>query len=193
MKLRLIPAILAVVVAATMAVDAKIKVKAQFDKTFKFQGLKTYAWDPAGVGDVKVLQADPARKPDELKAQWEPVILSSVDQAIASRGFTKAPIGTADLKVYYYVLIGAGTNAQVMGQFLPAVPQWGIPPFDASTSALEVYPQGTLIIDLSSPAAQAMVWRGSAQTEIDFQASEATREKRIRESVQDMFKKFPPK
>jgi hypothetical protein len=50
-----------------------------------------------------------------------------------------------------------------------------------------------LIIDLSSPAAQAMVWRGSAQTEIDFQASDATREKRIRESVQDMFKKFPPK
>jgi len=193
MKLRLIPAILAVVVAATMAVDAKIKVKAQFDKTFKFQGLKTYAWDPTGVGDVKILQADPARKPEALKAQWEPVILSSIEQTLASRGFTKGPIGTADLKVYYYVLIGAGTNAQVMGQFLPAVPQWGIPPFDASTSALEVYPQGTLIVDLSSPAAQAMVWRGSAQTEVDFQASDATREKRIRESIQEMFKKFPPK
>ena len=193
MKLRLIPAILAVVVAATMAVDAKIKVKAQFDKTFKFQGLKTYAWDPTGVGDVKILQADPARKPEALKAQWEPVILSSIEQTLASRGFTKAPIGTADLKVYYYVLIGAGTTAQVMGQFLPAVPQWGIPPFDASTSALEVYPQGTLIVDLSSPAAQTMVWRGSAQTEIDFQASDSTREKRIRESVQEMFKKFPPK
>ena len=101
-------AVLTVVVAATMAVDAKIKVKAQFDKTFKFQGLKTYAWDPAGVGDVKILQADPARKPEALKAQWEPVILSAIDQTLASRGFTKAPIGTADLKVYYYVLIGAG-------------------------------------------------------------------------------------
>lgn len=191
MKLRLIPAILAVVVAATMAVDAKIKVKAQFDKTFKFQGLKTYAWDPTGVGDVKILQAD--AKPEPLKAQWEPVILSSIEQTLAGRGFTKAPIGSADLKVYYYVLIGAGTTAQTMGQFLPAVPQWGIPPFDAGTSALEVYPQGTLIVDLSSPAAQTMVWRGSAQTEIDFQASDSTREKRIRESVQEMFKKFPPK
>ena len=103
-------------------------------------------------------------KPEPLKAQWEPVILSSIEQTLASRGFTKAPIGTADLKVYYYVLIGAGTTAQTMGQFLPAVPQWGIPPFDAGTSALEVYPQGTLIVDLSSPAAQTMVWRGSAQT-----------------------------
>ena len=104
----------------------------------------------------------------------------------------KGPIGTAGLKVYYCVLIGAGTNAQVMDNSSRRFPR-GIPPFDAGTSALEVYPQGTLIIDLSSPAAQAMVWRGSAQTEIDFQASDATREKRIRESVQDMFKKFPPK
>ena len=183
---------LALAIAAVSTVEtAKVKVKTQYDKTFSFKGLHTFAWHPDGAGDVKLLQQsgdDPAR----LRADLEPVIVQSAEQELAKRGFTKVS-GQPDLNIYYYVLIGPSTSAQVAGQFLAPVPMWGLPPFPASTTSLEVYETGTLIVDLSSPSLKSMVWRGSASAETDRRNSDAARADRIRGAIQEMFKKFPPK
>ena len=179
--------------AATALVGAaKVKVQTQYDKTFDFKGLHTYAWHPTGAGDVKVLQSSDDN-PAQLRAQLEPMIVRSVDAALAQRGFTLATSGTPDLHVYYYVLIGPSIASQTMGQFVAPVPEWGLPPFTPQTTSLEIYEQGTLIVDLSVPSRNSMVWRGSAQTEVDRRVSVEGREKRIRDAVQEMLKKFPPK
>jgi hypothetical protein len=31
--------------------------------------------------------------------------------------------------VHYYVLVSVGMDAQVVGQFLPPITEWGVPPF----------------------------------------------------------------
>jgi len=182
---------LALVAGLAVVVAARVKVQRQYDKQFKFAGLHTYAWHPTGKGDVKLLQAS-GENPAALRAQLEPMVVRAVEGALGRRGFTPAS-ASPDLEVYYYVLIGPGISAQTMGQFIAPVPEWGIPPFAPATSSIDMYEQGSLIVDLSSPALGAMVWRGSAQAEIDRSRTPQHREKRIRDAVDDMFSKFPPK
>ena len=171
---------------------AKLKVTTQFDKTFDFKGLRTFAWHPSGTGDVKLLQAT-NDNPAQIRTLVEPVIVRDVERALTGSGFARATGGKPDLYVYYYVLIGPNITAQTMGQFIAPVPAWGLPPFAPATSSLEIYEQGALIVDLSSPAHESMVWRGAATAEIDSEATPAAREKRIDDAVKEMFKKFPPK
>ena len=215
--------------AATALVGAaKVKVQTQYDKTFDFKGLHTYAWHPTGAGDVKVLQSSDDN-PAQLRAQLEPMIVRSVDAALAQRGFTLATSGTPDLHVYYYVLIGPSIASQTMGMSISAAKLkiFGLSAAMAGLAggllgslqsrvgsldflyfrsltlllvatifgitSLEIYEQGTLIVDLSVPSRNSMVWRGSAQTEVDRRVSVEGREKRIRDAVQEMLKKFPPK
>jgi len=182
---------LALVAGLAVVVAAKVKVQTQYDKQFKFAGLHTYAWHPTGKGDVKLLQAS-GENPAALRAQLEPMVVRAVEGALARRGFTPAS-ASPDLEVYYYVLIGPGISAQTMGQFIAPVPEWGIPPFTPATSSIDMYEQGSLIVDLAAPSLGAMVWRGSAQAEIDRSRNQQDREKRIRDAVDDMFNKFPPK
>lgn len=169
---------------------AKIKIKVDYDKAFDFAPVRTYAWHPGGSGDVKLLQ-NSGDNAQEIKGRIEPVIIRAVDEALAARKLTKAA-ANPDVLVYYYALIGPNIASQTMGQFLRPVPEWGLPPFAPATSSLEIYEQGTLILDIAS-AGDKMVWRGSASTEIDRQNGDAVRDRRIREGVQEMLKKFPPK
>jgi uncharacterized protein DUF4136 len=183
---------IALAAAATGLNAAKVKVRSDYDKKFDFAALHTYSWHPDGAGDVKLLQAT-NDNPSALRGQLEPVIKSAVDQILRQRGFTNPTTGKPDFYVYYYVLVGPNISAQTMGQFLAPVPEWGVPPFAPSTTSLEIYEQGTLIVDVSSVSLQSMVWRGTAQAEIDRARSDAARDARIRDAVGEMFKKFPPK
>ena len=110
---------------------------------------------------------------------------------LGAKGFSKSQDGV-ELYAHYYVLATVGTMAQVQGQFVAAVPEWGLPPFTGSTSALSVYPTGTLIIDLTTPDGQ-IVWRGAAQRKLDLDSSDAERRKILERAIADLFKNFPPK
>jgi hypothetical protein len=184
----------AVVTMAVLAapLGAKVKIKTQYDKTFDFSKLHTYAWHPKGAGELKLLEQsgdDPAR----LKAMLDPIIQSEVERQLKAKGLVPATGGTPDLYVTYYVLIGPNASSQYMGQFVGAAPDWGLPPFGGATQALKIYEQGSLILDLVAPALDSAVWRGLADTEVDRQLTPAQREQRIRGAVADMLKKFPPK
>jgi hypothetical protein len=164
-----------------------------YDKTFSFAGLSTWAWHPEGAGDVRLaLTADD--DPKRVAARIEPVILPATERQLASRKFTKAPAPDgAHVWLHYYALLTLKDFAQVHGQFLPAVPDWGIPPFAASTSAIGVYPVGTIIMDITVPSRGEIVWRGAARREVNFETSDQKRREVIERAIRDMFKDFPPK
>jgi hypothetical protein len=82
-------------------------------------------------------------------------------------------------------------SAQTMGQFVPTVPEWGIPPFLPATQSLEMYNQGSLVLDMS--AKDDIVWRGMAQAKLSPDADDRKRESLLREAVTNLLKKFPPK
>ena len=173
-------------------VMAKTKIQIQSKPDFDYAGLKTWAWNPGGPGDVKVWVTAES-KSEPVKRQYEPVLMTAVEDELAKLGLTKASGAPPNFLVTYYLLVTVGADAHQMGQFLPSVTQWGLPPFTSQTTALSVYPMGTLVIDVASPDVDHVVWRAVAQAEIDLEKTEAQRIVRIKSVVHDVLAKLPRK
>ena len=83
-----------------------------------------------------------------------------------------------------------------MGQFLPAVPYWGLPAFNPGTSALTVVTRGSLVLDAMIPGSvgdRKVVWRGIAQSTVEDADSDQVRDERIHKAAQELIKRFPRK
>jgi hypothetical protein len=185
----------AFVAALLLAVSAgagdKVKVTVQKAKDFQFGGRHAYAWHPEEPVSVKILQA--LGDPEKLKAYYDPKIRPLIEQALANRGFTKVAADQADFFVCYYVLIGPDVSSQYHGQFVGAIPEWGLPDFLMSTSALKVVDQGSIVVDVMSKELKATIWRGIAASQIQGKLNDTQRMDRIDKAFGDMFKDFPPK
>ena len=106
--------------------------------------------------------------PAPVKKRVDPLVVAAVARELGARGWSPAPAGGApDVTLHYYLLVTIGTNAQVFGQFLPAVPEWGVPPFNGGTQSLDIITRGSLVLDISSTSLSRVVWRGVAQTDLD--------------------------
>jgi len=184
-------AAVAVWLAAARLGAAKTEIKVEFDKKFSFAGLRTWAWHPDGAGDVR-LAVSSEDDPKRVAARVDPVIIPSIEHEMAARGFLRAA-SPADMHVHYYVLATVKTSSQYQGQFVPSLPEWGLPPFTPQTTALAIYPVGTLIIDVTSPAAGAIVWRGSAQRTIDLERPDEERRKVLEQAIRTLIQRFPKK
>ena len=186
----LIGLLLAVSVLFIGTVHAKMKVKVESDPAFDFTKPQTWSWDDKGAGRV-IMARTASDDPEELKGRAEPVIKDIVTTELAKRKLQPAGTGTPDLEVTYYLLITVGMNAQYMGQFLPSVAMWGLPPFNAATQAVNVVEQGSLVLDIM--ADNKVVWRGVAQAEIKPGMPTEKRRQLIQEAVRELLAKYPPK
>lgn len=190
MKKLLFTLALCALVAAPIA--GRVKVRTEFDPRVDFTKLKVFAWPSDAPGQVKMMLSKDDN-PEEIRRRFEPTVVSAVEQALAAKGFTKAAAGqTADFLIAYFALISVSTSAQTVGQFLPSTVAWGVPPFLATTSSLKVFEQGSLVIDAWTLDKQPL-WRGVAQAEMHRDKPQAEREKRIRATITDIVKQFPPK
>jgi hypothetical protein len=114
---------------------AAVKVRTEFNKAFDFSKSRTWAWNDLGAGEVKMARTA-EDDPEVVRKRAEPVIRQSVEAELPKRGLQLAAPGVApDLEVKYYVLITVGTQSQQVGQFLPAVSLWGLPPFSGPTQS----------------------------------------------------------
>ena len=169
---------------------AKTDIKVDFDKTFAFTSLRTWSWHPEGQGDVRMAVSS-EDDPKLVAARVDPIIIPAVERELGARGFTRA--AAADFYVHYYVLATLKQDAQVMGQFLPTTPEWGIPPFNAATQSLSIYPVGTLVLDVTSPAGGPIVWRGAAQRTINIERPDSERRKVLEQAIRDLIRRIPKK
>jgi Domain of unknown function (DUF4136) len=180
-------------VGTVMLQAAKVNLRSDQDKQFDFRAVRTWGWDIEEKGDVKMARSaedDPAA----IKRQFGPTIVDAITSELNQRGLSPGDASKpVDLRFHYYLLVTVGVNAQTMGQFLPAVPEWGLPPFTAQTTAFNIVQTGSLVLDAVSPALGRVVWRGIAQTEIETERTDEQRHKRLREVVRELVKRFPRK
>jgi hypothetical protein len=182
---------LAVIVALLTIADAKVKVNTKRDEAFNFRGLRTWAWHPDGAGEVKMMLT-PDDNPAAMQARFEPVIKDAVVRELTARQLVAAQPGqTPDVYVMYYVLISTNTNRSVVGQNVTAEMYWAVPMFAQATQGFEIFEEGSLILDISSPATRALVWRGVAQAKIDRERTPAQRDTRLRDAISSLLGKFP--
>ena len=184
--------VVAVLALAVAVVQAGVKVRAEFDKEYDFSKARTFGWHPDGAGEVKLLMRE-GGDPEQIRARWEPTIKDAVEREMTKRGLAAATSGVPDLYLNYYFLSGPNSEAQTRGQFIGAVPPWGLPDFEMTTTSLKIFEQGTLILDIIDGPKRQIVWRGIAEAEVDRQRTPVEREKRLREAVVELLKKYPPK
>ena len=179
-------AVLALTVQATLA---RVDVKIDFDKAFNFKAVRTWGWNPAFAGDIKMARTKDD-DPDAMKKKAEPPILDAVTTEMKRIGLSQAP-DAPDLTVTYYLLLSTTMSTQTMGQFVPGAVAWGLPLFPQATQSLKILNRGSLVLDLSAKG--TVVWRGVAQAEIKMDATDAKREALLREGVRDLLRRYPPK
>jgi len=181
-------AMTAAVCLLTESALARADVKIDFDKTFNFMAVRTWRFDPAGNGEVKMARTQ-KDDPDAAKAIAEPIIVDAVNIEMQKLKLQRAD--RPDLIVRYFLLLTTNQTAQTMGQFLPGTVAWGLPPFEQTTQSLKLMNQGALVIDLAANG--NVVWRGVAQAKVKFDADFKKREALLREAVHDLLRRFPPK
>jgi hypothetical protein len=184
--------VVAAMLAAPIALSAGVKVRSEYDKSFDFRGLTTWAWHPESAGDVR-MAVTAEDNPAAMKERFEPVILDAVQKEMAGRGLNLADAsGTPQLYVNYYVLISTNQSRQTMGQFLPTVPEWGIPPISyGATQSLKVFEEGSLVLDVTSAKTRQIIWRGMAVAELQRKSTPQDRDTRLRAAIAEVVKKFP--
>lgn len=171
-------------------VELAVKVKAQFNEKVDFSRMRTWAWNDKGAGDVKMARTaddDPAI----VRQRAEPIIKEEVAAELPKRGLTASTGAASDVEITYYVLITVGTQSQQIGQFLPAVAQWGLPPFTGATQSYRVIEQGSLVLDIS--ANDEVIWRGIGQAELKPGQPQEKRAALLRDAVREILKHYPPK
>ncbi len=179
-------AVLALTVQATLA---RVDVKIDFDKAFNFKAVRTWGWNPAGPGDVKMARTKDD-DPDAMRKKAEPPMIDAVTTEMTRLGLKQTP-DAPDLTVTYYLLLSTTMSTQTMGQFVPGAVAWGLPLFPQATQSLKILNRGSLVLDLSAKG--TVVWRGVAQAEIKMDATDAKREALLREGVRDLLRRYPPK
>jgi len=173
---------------ALEAVDTDIN----FDKAFDFKPVRTWAWDPAEPGVVKMARTQ-YDNPEEMQRKADPWIRDEMTKAMKARGLTEASGSLApDLVAKYFLLLTLNVETQTVGQFLPAnVYGWGLPLMAPATQSDKILNRGSLVLDFNSKG--TIVWRGVAQAHLEVDAGAKKREERVREGIRDLVKKFPPK
>jgi hypothetical protein len=164
-----------------------VDVHVEFDKTFDFRAVQTWGWNPGARGHVIVARTQ-HDDPEAFRQAAEPLIAAEVSDAMARLGLREAPADPA-LTVTYYLLLSTNMSGQTVGQFLPAVSAWGLPPFAPATQSLRLMHTGSLVLDLR--AGQTIVWRGVARTELKPHTEAARREAVVKEAVRDLLRRYP--
>jgi hypothetical protein len=178
----------AIGLAALVTLEA-VDVRVGSDKSFEFKGVRTWAWNPDGPGDV-IMARSPDDDPEAMRKRAEPVIIDAVTTEMGRRGL-QAAASQPDVFVTYYLLLSINAATQTLGQFLPGTTAWGLPPFAPATQSMTMMNSGSLVLDLSANG--NVVWRGVAQAQVKMDADDKKRESVIREAVRDLLKRYPPK
>ena len=143
-------------------------VERNYDESFDFTAVKSFAW---------------VEKPGwEVNPRADRRIRGAVESALAGKGLMMTAAADADLLLDYRAAVRDRLRVDETwrGRRLrgPVVRVWDV------TS----YAEGTLLLDMLTASDRELVWRGIISGAI----SPETAEKRIKQAVDKLLKKFPP-
>jgi len=170
---RKILASVAVAVLFSIATLAQ-QVKTDYDRGANFSQYKTFSWE-------KVQTQDPL---------WVDRIKASVNAALTAKGLTPVESG-GDIAI---VAIETTQNQQTLNTFYDGFGggwRWrGLGGFGDSTTTVDTYKVGTLVVDLFDAHAKTLLWRGSSSDTLSDKSDKNI--KNLDKGVQKMFDHFPP-
>ena len=148
------------------------QVKTDYDRTTDFSHYKTYSWEKVQTQD----------------SLWADRIKEAVNSALAAKGLTPVASG-GDVAI---VAIEMTKNQQTLNTFYDGFGggwRWG-GGFGNSTTTVDNYKVGTLVVDLFDANSKKLIWRGSSSDTLSDKSDKNI--KNLDKGVQKMFEHFPP-
>jgi hypothetical protein len=150
------------------------QVKTDFDRDSDFGHYKTYSWE----------------KVQTQGTLWVDRIKEAVNSTLAAKGWTKVDSG-GDVAV---IAVESTQDQQTLNTFYDGFGggwRWrGFGGFGDSTTTVDTYEVGTLVIDLFDAGTRKLIWRGSASDTLSDKSAKNI--KTLDKAVQKMFDRFPP-
>jgi hypothetical protein len=170
--------------AAAAVACSSLETTSDYDRSANFSQYKTFAFQEGTPAPTSFVQER---------------IESAISNALQTKGYTKAPVDSADLLIYTHAKTSTQKqlNATTMGYSGWWGPGWygggwggyyggGM----GTTTVQEVdIKKGTVIVDMVDRNSQKIVWRGSATNVIDEDS--ATPEK-LNAGAMKLFENYPP-
>lgn len=179
----------AVGVLASVALCAfgcsSLQVGYDYDPSVDFSRYRTWYWLPP------TSDGDPRTSNDLLNAR----IRNAVEEALAAKGYRRAPTGEGDFGVGYHTAIEGKLDVRTIDTYYGYGPGWGhyggLGGMGTETY-VDQYDQGTLLLDVVDARTHRLAWRGSASARVVEGLQPEERAARIRKAVDEMLAKFPP-
>ncbi len=151
-------------------------VKTDFDKAFDFSTVKTYS---IKIGTTWGNDLSQRR------------VLTEFDEAIAAKGWKKAPEAQANIQV---VLHGATQTKHSASTFYSGMGGYGYRyggmGMGSAQTVVSEYVVGTLVVDMFDATSKNLVFRGIAEDELSDKPEKNA--KKLEKASEKMFKNFPP-
>ena len=161
--------LVAVLLAITFPAFSR-DIRTDYDHHANFSQYKTYSWG-------KVETQNPL---------WDDRIREAVNRELAKKGWTEVP-ADGDVTI---MAIGTTHERPLLRTFYDSFPGWWWGGFGESTTYVDNYEVGTLVIDMFDSRSKRLIWRGSATDTLPDKPEKAMKD--LNKSVEKMFEHFPP-
>ena len=165
--------VLTLMLLGALVVLAK-EVVTDYDHSADFQQYKTYSWTRVKAGDPL----------------WADRITRAVDAQLVAKGWSKVD-ADGDVAVTAF---GSTREQPTLTTFYDGFGggwRWrGVGGFGDSTTTVDTYKVGTLVVDLFDSSTKKLIWRGSASDTLSDKSDKNI--KTLDKGVQKMFDRFPP-
>lgn len=179
---------LCLIAAGFLSGCSSVSVNRDFDSTFDFSQLKTYAWQHEMQPETGVPKID-----NDLNDKR---IRTAVEQDLALKGFQKVDQAAADFKVAYFMdfqqrIDGSGSSVS-FGMGTGSAGRAGGVGW-SSGGTISDYEEAQLMIDILNPENEEMIWRGRGRRRASSSSSPEKITATVNDAVTRILKKFPPK
>jgi hypothetical protein len=154
------------VAAAAWAQD----VKTDYDHHANFSQYRTYYWQ-------KIQTTDPL---------WQSRIQDAVDRDLQSKGWQRVDNG-GDVAL---TAVGSARNEKEYQTFYDGMGGWRWGGFGETTTQVENYPVGSLVLDMYDAHNKQLIWRGVSSDTLSDKPEK--NEEKLDKAVKKMFDHFPP-
>jgi Domain of unknown function (DUF4136) len=170
MKFRKMLAVPLFVAALATALFAD-HVAVDYDHAANFNQVKTYSWS----------------KVHTANSIWNDRVKGAVDKELAAKGWTQVPSG-GDVAL---LAVEKTSIHQQYDTFYDGFGGWRWTGMGESTTTVDNYKVGTLIVSMFEGNSKQLIWRGTSTSDLSGNPEKNT--KKLDKDVQKMFKNFPPK
>ena len=205
--MRMFRQILGTLLIVVLAGCDPMRITSDYDPAADFTGLKTYDWMPVANKEG----TDAAQEVDGLVVDriLDSRIRRAVENQLAIQGHQKLTPEKADFLIGYHAAVQEKLRVTTMDDHYGYGRGWrpSRRPYGGrggysrgsysggrgySRTFVAKYDEGTLVLDIVDPKTKMLLWRASAQAEVDRDDSLEKRQKRLNEAVRRMLEDFPP-